>query len=104
MATFAVVIGLTALAEVWATSRVDATQAEVVRRLAPAALRVFVAMAWALGWIAVGRLSGEPASLPAAAAAVLAGLAILAVTAVVRARGPAPSGQRSAAEPARDAS
>lgn len=65
---------------------------------------IAAAMAWALGWIAVGRLSGEPASLPAAAAAVLAGLAILAVTAVVRARGPAPSGQRSAAEPARDAS
>ncbi len=47
VATFAVVIGLTALAEVWAASRVDATPAEVVRRLAPAALRVLVAMAWA---------------------------------------------------------
>lgn len=56
---------------------------------------VAAAMAWALGWIAVGRLTGRPESLPAAAAAILAALAILAVTAVVRNRGPAPSGHRT---------
>lgn len=44
-------------------------------RIAPA-----LALAWGLAWIAVGRLAGEPASATVGVAAILAGVAILAVT------------------------
>ncbi len=47
---------------------------------------IAVAMAWAMGWIAVGRLAAPPLSTVTAVAAILAGLAILAVTGYVASR------------------
>lgn len=47
---------------------------------------IAAAMAWALGWIAVGRLAGPLYSTATAIAAILAALAILAVTAYLRSR------------------
>ncbi len=47
---------------------------------------VAAAMAWALAWISVGRLTDSPRSLATAIAAIAAGLLILAVTAAARAR------------------
>ncbi len=51
---------------------------------------VAAAMAWALGWIAVGRFAGPLFSTATAVAAVLAALVILAVTAVLNASGRSP--------------
>ncbi len=45
-----------------------------------ARLAVAAAMAWGLGWIVVGRLTDEPESVLTAVAALLAAVAILAVT------------------------
>ncbi|BDV29640.1 tryptophan-rich sensory protein [Microbacterium terricola] len=49
-------------------------------RLAPA-----LAMAWGLSWIAVGRLTGEPASIPIGVAAIVAASIILLPTLVLAA-------------------
>lgn len=53
-------------------------------RFAPA-----LAIAWGLGWLAYGRLTGEPASTPIAVAAIVAAVAVLAVPLVIRGRKPA---------------
>ncbi|MBA3019775.1 hypothetical protein [Propionicimonas sp.] len=45
-----------------------------------------VAMAWGLGWIAIGRLYGEPASAVVGVAAGLAGVLVVGATAVARLR------------------
>lgn len=59
---------------------------------------VAAAMAWALGWIAMGRLAGPLYSTATAVAAILAGVAVLAATAVLRRRAdPVPSAARSGA-------
>ncbi len=50
-------------------------------RLAPSA-----AIAWGLAWVAVGRLTGELLSTPAAVAAIVAAAAVAVVTLVARAR------------------
>jgi hypothetical protein len=50
-------------------------------RLAPTA-----AIAWGLAWVAVGRLTGELLSTPAAVAALVAAAVVVGVTLVVRAR------------------
>jgi hypothetical protein len=50
-------------------------------RLAPTA-----AIAWGLAWIAVGRLTGELLSTPAAVAALVAAAIVVVVTLVVRVR------------------
>ncbi len=51
---------------------------------------VAAGMAWALSWIAVGRLAGPLYSTATAIAAIVAAVAILAVAAVVRRRGGVP--------------
>jgi hypothetical protein len=48
-------------------------------RIAPA-----LSLSWGLAWLAVGRLAGEPHSVPAAAAAIIAIVAILLTTAALR--------------------
>jgi len=50
-------------------------------RLAPSA-----AIAWGLAWVAVGRLTGELISVPAAVAALVAAAAVVVVTLVARTR------------------
>ena len=50
-------------------------------RIAPA-----VALAWGLGWVAVARLTGNLLSTPAAITAIVAALAILAITVSMRMR------------------
>jgi hypothetical protein len=52
---------------------------------------VAVAMAWGLGWIAVGRSSGSPESLVVALFAAVAALVVLAVVPWSRQRSPQPS-------------
>lgn len=44
---------------------------------------VAAAIAWGLGWIAVGRFTGDPGSVPTAVAALIAALAALAAAAAV---------------------
>ncbi|MCW5951442.1 MAG: hypothetical protein KIT69_04220, partial [Propionibacteriaceae bacterium] len=58
---------------------------------------IAAAMAWALAWIAVGRLAGPLHSTLTAVAAILAGVAILTATAILRRADPAPSPHRSGA-------
>ena len=58
---------------------------------------IAAAMAWALAWIAVGRLAGPLYSTATAVAAVLAGVAVLAATAVLRRADPVPFPARSGA-------
>lgn len=53
-------------------------------RFAPA-----LAIAWGLGWLAYGRLAGEPQSTPIAIAAIVAAVAVLIVPVVIRGRKPA---------------
>lgn len=53
-------------------------------RFAPA-----LAIAWGLGWLAYGRLTGEPQSAPVAIAAIVAAVAVLVVPVVIRGRKPA---------------
>lgn len=55
---------------------------------------VAVAMAWGLGWIAVGRTSGSPQSLVVALFAAVAALVVLAVVPWARQRLPQPSPAR----------
>ncbi len=50
-------------------------------RIAPA-----VALSWGLGWVAVGRLTGELVSISVGIAAVAAAVIVLAATAAIRAR------------------
>lgn len=52
-------------------------------------IAVAVAMAWGLGWIAVGRLADQPASTVVGVAAAIAALAVIAVTVIGRGRVPA---------------
>ncbi len=80
-----VVLGVAALLGAWFAVRLGGRWA------------VAAAMAWALAWVAIGRLTGRPDSLPVAVAAILAALAILAVTAVVRTRRSAPAHRWTAA-------
>lgn len=58
---------------------------------------IAAAMAWALAWIAVGRLGGPLHSVPTAIAAILAGVAVLAAAAVLRRADPVPLPVRSGA-------
>ena len=58
---------------------------------------IAAAMAWALAWIAVGRLAGPLYSNVTAVAAILAAMAILAATAVLRRSDPVPLPVRSGA-------
>jgi len=51
------------------------------------------AMAWGLGWIAVGRFTGDPGSVPTAVAAVAAALLALAAAGFARTRRRPGSGQ-----------
>ena len=53
------------------------------------------AMVWALAWIAVGRLAGPLYSTATGVAAILAGVAVLAATAVLRRTDPVRSPARS---------
>ena len=76
-----VVLGVAALLGAWFAVRLGARWA------------IAAAMAWALGWIALGRLTGRPESALVAGAAIVAGLAILAVTATVRTATPARAGR-----------
>ncbi|WP_206079892.1 hypothetical protein [Propioniciclava coleopterorum] len=57
-----------------------------MRRFGVAALGVAAAMAWGLGWIAVGRLAGTPASTTVGVMAALSAVAVLAALAWSRAR------------------
>jgi hypothetical protein len=50
-------------------------------RISPA-----LSLSWGLSWVAVGRLAGEPNSVPTATAAIVAVIVVLAVTAVARVR------------------
>lgn len=59
-----------------------------MRRFGVAALGVAAAMAWGLGWIAVGRLTGAPASTSVGVMAALSAAAVLAAFAWRRARPP----------------
>lgn len=59
-----------------------------MRRFGVAALGVAAAMAWGLGWIAVGRLAGTPASTTVGVMAALSAAAVLAALAWRRARPP----------------
>jgi hypothetical protein len=52
---------------------------------------VAIAMAWGLGWIAVGRTNGSPPSLVVALFAAVAALVVLAVVPWTRQRAPQPS-------------
>ncbi len=54
---------------------------------------VAAAMAWGLGWIAVGRFTGDPGSVPTAVAAVAAALLALAAAGFARTRRRPGSGQ-----------
>ncbi len=68
-------------------------------RLAPSA-----AIAWGLAWVAVGRLTGELLSTPAAVAAIVAAAAVGVVTLVARARAGGPDGSPRVPRPPQPAS
>jgi hypothetical protein len=59
----------------------------VLARTLGGRIGVALAMAWGLGWIAVGRLSSEPASTAVGVAAILAALVVAGAAVLVRTRG-----------------
>ena len=62
-----------------------------MRRFGAAAWGVAAAMAWGLGWIALGRLTGAPASVTVGVAAALSAAVVLAALAWRRVRHPRPA-------------
>jgi hypothetical protein len=62
-------------------------------RLSPAA-----SLGWGLSWVAVGRLAGEPYSVPVGATAIAAVVAVVAITAFVRVRWAPPGSNRRPAD------
>lgn len=73
------------IAELWAVGvlAVAAGIGVLLARVLDARLGVALAMGWGLAWIAVGRLSGEPASPLAGAAAAVAAAVVLTVTGLI---------------------
>ncbi len=60
----------------------------VLARVLGGRIAVALAMAWGLGWIAAGRIAGEPMSDLVGFAAAVAGLVVLTAAALVRLGGP----------------
>ena len=78
--------GLTAELIAVAVIAVAAGIGVVLARVLNGRIGVAAAMAWGLFWIAVGRLTGEPASTITGVAAALAAVVVVAAAALVRTR------------------